>query len=66
MAKKRPVAIWTIKHSPSNDPKFHRVEILVGAGRSTKAPLAILNNGCDFRIGIVIMMIGEEDRRKYL
>lgn len=45
MAKNSPVAIWMIKHSPRRDPKFHRIEILAGVGRSTTAPFAILNNG---------------------
>lgn len=54
IAKNRPVASWTTKQSPNKDPKFHRVEILLGIGMSTKAPLAILNNGWDLRIGVVI------------
>lgn len=54
MAKNNPVAICMIKHNPNKDPKFHKVEIFAGAGKSTTAPFAILNKGWDFRIGIVI------------
>ena len=54
MARKRPVAIWVIKHKPRREPKFHSVEILAGVGRSTKAPFAILNSGWVFRMGVVI------------
>ena len=34
------------RHSPNNDPKFHQAEILLGAGRSTRALLIILIRGC--------------------
>jgi len=46
MAKKRPVAICTIKHNPNKDPKPHHAEIFAGAGKSIKAPLIILIRGC--------------------
>jgi len=45
MAKKIPVANWVIRQSPKRDPKFHRMEMLAGVGKSTKAPLAIFNKG---------------------
>ena len=54
MARNKPVAIWVIKHRPKREPKFHKVEMLAGVGRSTKAPFAILNRGCVFRMGVVI------------
>lgn len=59
MAKNSPVAIWIIKQSPKRDPKFHNTEMLAGVGRSTTAPLAILNRGWSFRRGIDIMIAGE-------
>jgi hypothetical protein len=34
-----------VKQSPNKEPKFHHAEILIGAGRSTKALLAILAKG---------------------
>jgi hypothetical protein len=34
-----------IKHKPSKDPKFQKIEMFEGMGISTKAPLAILNKG---------------------
>lgn len=45
MARNRPVAIWTIKHMPSSDPKFHQAEMLEGVGRSMNEPLIILRRG---------------------
>lgn len=50
MAKNNPVKICVIKHTPNKDPKFHQAEMFTGAGRSTKALLAILIKGCDFRM----------------
>lgn len=50
MAKKRPVAICAIRHTPSSDPKFHHAERFTGAGRSMKAPLTIFNRGWVLRI----------------
>jgi hypothetical protein len=57
MAKNKPVRICVIKHKPKIDPKFHHAEILIGAGRSTKALLAILIRGCVFRILIITIII---------
>jgi hypothetical protein len=54
MAKNNPVIIWVIKHIPKIEPKFHHAEMLIGAGRSTKALLAILIKGCLFRVFIII------------
>lgn len=45
MAKKRPVAICRIRQRPRSDPKFHMTEMLEGAGRSTRASLAIFRSG---------------------
>ena len=42
-----------IKHNPNRDPKFHHAEILIGAGRSTKALFAILISGWVLRILII-------------
>lgn len=56
MAKNNPVRIWIIKHNPNKDPKFHQIEILIGAGKSTKALLAILNKGCLIRKGLFISL----------
>ena len=53
MAKNNPVTIWVIKHKPKIEPKFHQAEILIGAGKSTSALLAILIKGCSFRIVII-------------
>jgi hypothetical protein len=36
IANSIPVIIWATKHSPNNDPKFHKYEIVVGSGLSTK------------------------------
>lgn len=49
MARKRPVRIWVAKQRPRREPKFHHTEILEGAGRSTRASLAILSKGWVFR-----------------
>ena len=51
MARKRPVRIWIIRHSPRREPKFHQMERFLGAGRSTKALFMIDRTGWDFRIG---------------
>lgn len=50
MARKRPVVIWIIRHSPSSDPKFHHVEMLLGVGKSMKELFKILMAGCVFRV----------------
>ena len=44
MARNNPLRIWIIKHKPNNDPKFHKVEILEGLGKSIKELLTIFNN----------------------
>ena len=38
-----------IRQSPKREPKFHHTEMLAGAGRSTRASLAILRIGWVFR-----------------
>ena len=55
MARKRPVIIWIIKQSPSKDPNFHQMDKFLGEGRSIREPLIILNKGCVFRRGPVII-----------
>ena len=64
MAKKRPVKIWIPRHNPRREPKFHQAEILIGAGRSTKALFIILSKGCvlrkldiDFILGLVLALL---------
>lgn len=54
MARNSPVAIWMIRHRPSRDPKFQKIEMLDGVGRSIITPLIILKSGCLFRRGVVI------------
>lgn len=49
MARKSPVMIWVIRHSPRREPKFHQAEMFEGAGRSTSASFAILRRGWVFR-----------------
>lgn len=41
MAKSSPVNNWVTKQIPNNDPKFHKVEILLGVGKSTNELLII-------------------------
>jgi len=63
MARNKPVAIWVIKQSPKIDPKFHQDEMLMGAGRSIRALLAILISGWCLRSVIyVILLIGASFR----
>lgn len=40
---------WIARHNPKREPKFHQIEMFEGAGRSTRASLAIFNRGCVFR-----------------
>lgn len=54
MARNRPVIVWTIRQSPSNDPKFHQAEMFGGVGRSIKEELIILMMGWCFRmLGVI-------------
>lgn len=50
--KINPEKIWTKRKSPNNLPKFHKLEILIGEGRSTTKPLIIFISGWNFRIFI--------------
>ena len=34
IAKNRPPRIWTIKQTPSKDPKFHMIVIFLGVGKN--------------------------------
>ena len=45
MAKKRPEISWRIKHKPSKDPKFQKVERGAGDGRRINEEETIFNNG---------------------
>ena len=60
MAKNSPVIIWIIKHNPRRDPKFHQIDRLEGAGRSTRDLFIILRRGCVLRRGwyIIIKKMG--------
>ena len=50
MAKNNPLTICNIKQIPTRDPKFHKVEILEGLGKSIKELLTIFNKLCVFRL----------------
>jgi hypothetical protein len=43
--------IWIIRRRPKRDPKFHQMEIFIGAGRSTIAVFKILRRGAFLRAG---------------
>lgn len=47
---------------PSSEPKFHHEEMLDGAGRSIRESLTILNNGCDFRMLVILVLVVEIQR----
>lgn len=51
MARKAPVTIWIIRHSPRSEPKFHMYLKLEGAGRSTSDKLIWVSIWWDLRIG---------------
>lgn len=44
------MASCRMRHAPSNDPKFHKAEMLDGVGRSIKVLLMIFNSGFVFFI----------------
>ena len=56
MAKNNPVRICTPKQIPNKEPKFQRVVMLEGVGRSIKELLTILITGCVVRIGLNILI----------
>ena len=52
------MTIWEIRQSPKREPKFHQAEILEGAGRSTRASLAIFSRGCVLRrLAIKVLVV---------
>lgn len=57
MARKRPVRIWEMRQRPRREPKFHHAEMLEGAGRSTRASLAIFRRGCVFRRLVIRVLV---------
>jgi len=59
MVSKRPEIIWSVRHSPIKDPKFHKYEMLDGEGRSISDELIILLSGLDFRKILVMVLIVE-------
>ena len=64
MAKKRPVTICATRQRPNKEPKFHQIDKLLGAGKSTNLLLAIFAKGWVFRNGINILLIeGSEGGR---
>jgi cytochrome c oxidase subunit 2 len=50
-----PETIWTIKHRPNKEPKFHKELMFEGDGNSTKDPLTIFNKGWIFKIDKIII-----------
>lgn len=55
MARNNPVIICIIRQSPRREPNFHHIDKFLGEGRSIRDPLIILNKGCVFRIGPIIV-----------
>lgn len=55
-----------MRQRPNKEPKFQKIEMFVGVGRSTTAPLAILNRGWFLRMGvdIAIMIRVVEDLKR--
>lgn len=49
MAKNNPLTICNIKQIPNREPKFHKVEILEGLGKSIRELLTIFNKLCIFK-----------------
>ena len=56
MARNNPVTNCVTKQIPGSDPKFHQPLIIDGAGKCTGASFVILNEGCVFRVGFVIVL----------
>lgn len=54
--------IGTARQTPRRDPKFHREEMLDGAGRLTNESLMILNSGWDLRMLVISVLIVEIQR----
>ena len=42
------MAIWTPRHRPSKEPKFHSELMFLGQGSVIKLVLTAANKGCDF------------------
>lgn len=55
--------IWEIKQRPRREPKFHKAEILMGAGKSTSAWLAIFSRGCVLRRLVMELVLVVELQR---
>ena len=47
-SQEKPLRIWTIKHTPRRDPKFHIIVILLGVGKKRIKFWKIVNNGFIF------------------
>lgn len=49
------MTICMTRHSPSNEPKFHQVEMFDGVGRSIKESLMIFSSGWFLRrLGAIV------------
>lgn len=57
MARNSPVSICITKQSSKREPKFHHTDRFLGAGKSIRDLFIMLNRGCFFRIGPVIILI---------
>lgn len=60
MAKNNPLTICNIKQIPNREPKFHKVEILEGLGKSIRELLTIFNKLCglrDIKLIIIIFLL---------
>ena len=56
MARNSPVTICVTGQIPDSDLKFHQPLIVDGVAKSTRASFAILNKGCLFRVGLLIVL----------
>lgn len=52
--------IWTDRHNPKREPKFHMELILEGVGKSYKEPEIIFKRGCFFKIEDIYIIISKE------
>lgn len=54
--------IWTPRHNPKRDPKFHQVEMFAGVGRSISASFTIFRIGWDLRRLTIKVLIVEKQQ----
>lgn len=55
MARNKPVISCVPRQRPRREPNFHHIDKFLGLGKSIKEPFIILNSGCVFRRGPVII-----------